>query len=123
MIRYQMLFRGRLVTLSMMYAKMEKSSSFVSDLGSCYDLLLIFCHPASFPITFLTLHVIIWKDELLQELAELEELELEEQALNAPSRVGPATSTVAAGAVPSGGTVFNLPSVPTAAIKVFSFLL
>ena len=58
-------------------------------------------------------------DELLQELAELEELALAEEALKAPARMGPPATVISTGeAIASPNTVFNLPSAPTTTIRV-----
>ena len=58
-------------------------------------------------------------DELLQELAELEELALAEEALKAPARMGPPSTVTSTGeAIVSPNTVFNLPTAPTTTIRV-----
>ena len=58
-------------------------------------------------------------DELLQELAELEELALAEEALKAPARMIPSTTVTSMGETNTfPNTVFNLPSAPTTTIKV-----
>jgi hypothetical protein len=62
------------------------------------------------------------QDELLQELAELEEAELNEIAENAPSLTTTAAAPTAAAdkASASGGpeTVFKLPQAPSGPVKV-----